>query len=439
MENYKEIEKSIIKKYRKEIWSKFIKAVQEYKLINKNDKIMVCISGGKDSFLLAKCIEELQKHGKYPFTVYYVVMDPGYNEENIKKIEENARILNIKIEIFKSDIFAVTNKECKEKPCYLCARMRRGYLYSKAQKLGCNKIALGHHFNDVIETTLLSMFYGAETKTMLPKLHSDNFEGLELIRPLYLVKEKDILNWAKSNNLSFLNCACSFTDKNEYENTSKRKEIKELIKTLEKVNPNIEHNIFKALDNVNLNCVLSYIKETEKHSFLDEYDYTIINKDNLKESEIDSIVKRVKSLIINSNNEILLGYSNNEYQFPGGHVEEGETIEHALKREVLEETGIEIENNIKAFYRINGYYKDWPCKGKNRKTENYYFIINTDLKPNLSKASYTNSEKEGNFSLKYIPLESVEELLIKNKDTRGIAKEMLTVIRFYKNQGNNLD
>ena len=229
MEEYKEIERSIIKKYRKEIWSKFIKAVKEYELINENDKIMVCISGGKDSFLLAKCIEELSKHGKFPFEVHYVVMNPGYNKENVQKIIDNAKRMNINIEIFESDIFEVTNKECPENPCYLCARMRRGFLYSKAKSLGCNKIALGHHFNDVIETTLLSMFYGAEIKTMLPKLHSENFEGLELIRPLYLVKEKDILSWAKSNNLSFLNCACRFTERSKEENISKRKEIKELI------------------------------------------------------------------------------------------------------------------------------------------------------------------------------------------------------------------
>ena len=188
MEKYKEIERSIIKTYRKEIWSKFVKAVSDYELINENDNIMVCISGGKDSFLLAKCIEELQKHGRFPFKVHYVVMDPGYNELNRKMIEDNAKILNVPIEIFESNIFD-TVKDIEKSPCYLCARMRRGYLYSKAKELGCNKIALGHHFNDVIETTLLSMFYGSEIKTMMPKLHSDNFEGLELIRPLYLVKE----------------------------------------------------------------------------------------------------------------------------------------------------------------------------------------------------------------------------------------------------------
>jgi len=271
MEKYQEIERSIIKKYRKEIWSKFMKAVQEYKLINKDDKIMVCISGGKDSFLLAKCIEELVKHGKYPFEAYYVVMDPGYNSVNRQKIMEMAKLLNIDIQIFESDIFNVVNKECPLNPCYLCARMRRGFLYSKAKELGCNKIALGHHFNDVIETTLLSMFYGSEIKTMMPKLHSDNFEGMELIRPLYLVNEEDIIAFCKGNNLEFINCACKYTEEKKDDN-GKRKEIKNLIKKLKEINPNIEHNIFKSLDNVNLNCVLSYIKGNEKISFLDNYD-----------------------------------------------------------------------------------------------------------------------------------------------------------------------
>ena len=200
-EKYKEIERSIIKKYRKEIWSKFVKACADYELIKENDKIMVCISGGKDSFLLAKCIQELLKHGKVKFEAKYIVMDPGYNENNLNKIKENANLLNIPIEIFKSDIFEVSNLLNSEKPCYMCARMRRGYLYNKAKELGYNKIALGHHFNDVIETVLLSMFYGSEFKTMMPKLHSDNYEGIELIRPLYLIREDDILSWKRYNNL----------------------------------------------------------------------------------------------------------------------------------------------------------------------------------------------------------------------------------------------
>ena len=272
MEKYKEIERSIIKKYRKYIWSKFIKAISEYELVKEGDNIMVCISGGKDSFLMAKCFQELKRHGKYPFNIHYVVMDPGYTEKNLDQIKENAKLLNINIEIFKSDIFEVVDKIADDSPCYLCARMRRGFLYSKAASLGCNKIALGHHFDDVIETTLLSIFYGSEVKTMMPKLKSDNFPGLELIRPMYLIKEESIISWAKSNNLTFLNCACKFTENNNLEQNSKRKEIKELIKKLKEINPNIDRNIFKSLDNINLNCILGYIKNKEKHSFLENYD-----------------------------------------------------------------------------------------------------------------------------------------------------------------------
>ena len=273
MERYQEIEKSIIKKYRKEIYSKFTKAVKDYKLINENDKIMVCISGGKDSFLLAKCIQELVKHGKVNFEAKYVVMNPGYKEDNLKLIKENAKEMNIPIELFETDIFAVSNKLNPENPCYMCARMRRGHLYNKAKELGCNKIALGHHFNDVIETTLLSMLYGAEIKTMMPKLHSSNFEGLELIRPLYLVKEEDIISWSKYNNLKFLNCACKFTEKaSKEENFSKRKEIKQLIKQLKEQNSDIDHNIFKAMDNVNKNCILGWREDEKKFSFLDNYE-----------------------------------------------------------------------------------------------------------------------------------------------------------------------
>ena len=274
MEKYKEIEKSIIKKYRKEIWAKFIEAVKTYELIQDNDKIMVCISGGKDSFLLAKCIQELKRHGKINFEARYVVMDPGYNEYNRKYIEDNARILNIPIEIFESDIFDVVSTIDSKSPCYLCAKMRRGYLYNKAKEIGCNKIALGHHFDDVIETTLLSMFYGAEIKTMMPKLHSDNYEGLELIRPLYLVKEGAIISWRNYNELTFINCACRFTEGCSLINdgTSKRKEMKELIKKMRQINREIDHNIFKSMDNVNLNCVLGTKKNGEYKSFLDEYD-----------------------------------------------------------------------------------------------------------------------------------------------------------------------
>ena len=272
-EEYKTIEKSIIKKYRKEIWGRFVRAVKDYELIKENDRIMVCISGGKDSFLLAKCVQELKRHSKIKFDAIYAVMNPGYKKENIDKIIENSKILNIDIEIFNSDIFAVAEKLNKEKPCYMCARMRRGYLYSKAKELGCNKIALGHHFDDVIETTLLSIFYGAEFKTMLPKLHSTNFKGLELIRPLYLVKENDIIAWKNFNNLKFLNCACNFTKKiNEDLELSKRIEVKNIIKYLKTKNKNIDFNIFNSTSNVNLNTILGYKKDGKQYTFLDDYD-----------------------------------------------------------------------------------------------------------------------------------------------------------------------
>ena len=274
MEKYKEIERSIITTYRKEIWSKFVKAVSDYKLIEENDNVMVCISGGKDSFLLAKCIQELQRHGNVKFNAHYVVMDHGYNEYNRNFILDNAKILNIPLEMFESDIFDVVANVDSKSPCYLCERMRRGYLYNHAKELGCNKIALGHHFDDVIETTLLSMFYGAEIKTMMPKLHSDNYEGIDLIRPLYLVKEASIIAWKNYNELTFINCACRFTEGCSLINdgTSKRKEMKELIKNLRKINPSVDANIFKAMDNVNMNCVLSWHKDGVNHSFLDDYD-----------------------------------------------------------------------------------------------------------------------------------------------------------------------
>lgn len=274
MEDYKEIERSIIKKYRKEIWSKFVKAVSDYELISENDKVMVCISGGKDSFLLAKCIEELIKHGNVNFEAKYVVMDPGYSDIHRRQILDTAERLNVDILMFKSDIFDSVVSMKADSPCYMCARMRRGCLYNKAMELGCNKIALGHHFNDVIETTLLSMFYGSEIKTMLPKLHSDNFSGIELIRPLYLVHEEDIISWMKYNDLKFINCACRLTENTPNDDiiNSKRGEIKLLIEGLRKVNPNVDLNIFKAMDNVNCNGVISYKIDNVKHSFLDNYD-----------------------------------------------------------------------------------------------------------------------------------------------------------------------
>lgn len=262
-----EVERSIITKYRKDIWSKFVKAVSEYNLIEENDKIAVCISGGKDSFILAKCLQELQKHGKVNFDLKFICMNPGYKKENLDKIIENAKNLDIPLEVFTSDIFQVV--ENIKSPCYLCARMRRGYLYSKAQSLGCNKIALGHHFDDVIETTLLNLFYGAEIKTMLPKLHSSNFDNMELIRPLYLIKEDDIISWANYNKLNFIRCACSVEEK---QSDSKRLEMKKLIQELKLNNKNIDHNIFTSLSNINMDTILGYRKNNIKHSFLEGYD-----------------------------------------------------------------------------------------------------------------------------------------------------------------------
>jgi hypothetical protein len=270
-----EVEKSLRKKFRKEIWSKFTKAVNTYELVKPGDKIAVCISGGKDSMLMAKCFQELKLHDKFDFDVKFLVMDPGYSPRNRQVIEENARILNIPITVFESDIFeSVYNIE--KSPCYLCARMRRGHLYAYAKELGCNKIALGHHYDDVIETILMGMLYGAQVQTMMPKLHSTNFEGMELIRPLYLVREDDIKAWRDYNGLNFIQCACKFTDTcttcNNEENQSKRVEIKELIKKLKQVNPHVESNIFRSVENVNIDTVIAYKQNGVKHNFLDEYD-----------------------------------------------------------------------------------------------------------------------------------------------------------------------
>ena len=270
----REIEKSIIKKYRKQIWARFVKAINEYELISENDKIAVCISGGKDSFLMAKCFQELKRHGKINFDLIFLVMNPGYNDKNYQKIIENSEKLNIPIEIFDSNIFEYVNSLDEGSPCYLCARMRRGNLYSKAKELGCNKIALGHHYDDVLETILLNIFYGGEIKTMLPKLHSTNFQGMELIRPMYLIKEKDIKSWVKNNELEFLNCACKFTEENndKVESSSKRLEMKRLIENLRKTSPYIEDSLFKCVDNINLEAVMGYKKDGVKYSFLDNYD-----------------------------------------------------------------------------------------------------------------------------------------------------------------------
>ena len=271
----KDVEQSIRKKFRKSIWCRFTKAINRYELVKEGDRIAVCISGGKDSMLMAKLFQELKLHNKFPFEVKFLVMDPGYSPANRKVIEENARKLNVPITIYESDIFdSVYHVE--KSPCYLCARMRRGHLYHYAQELGCNKIALGHHYDDVIETILMGMLYGAQVQTMMPKLHSTNFEGMELIRPLYLIREDDIKAWRDYNGLTFIQCACKFTDTcttcNNEENRSKRVEIKELIREMKKINPFVEGNIFKSVENVNLDTVVAYKSKGVRHSFLDDYD-----------------------------------------------------------------------------------------------------------------------------------------------------------------------
>lgn len=269
----REIERSLVKRFRKEIWRPFVRALNEYDMIKEGDRIAVCISGGKDSMLLAKCMQEIRRHGKMEFGLEFLVMDPGYAPANRKMIEENARIMGIPVTIFETDIFNIV-VDVDQSPCYLCARMRRGYLYSNAKKLGCNKIALGHHFDDAIETILMSMLYGAQVNTMMPKLHSTNFEGMELIRPLYLVKEADILAWKKYNSLTFLQCACRFTEaisKEEEAHMSKRQEMKELIRKFRQINSHIDTNIFKSVENVNLDACIGYVKDGKRHHFLDEY------------------------------------------------------------------------------------------------------------------------------------------------------------------------
>jgi len=264
-------EKSLIKKFHRVLFRKFTKAVATYDLIQPNDKIAVCISGGKDSMLMAKLFQELEKHHKFPFELKYLVMDPGYSEENRKRIEENARLLNVPITVFETDIFESVLSVDKS-PCYLCARMRRGHLYANAKKLGCNKIALGHHFDDVIETVLMGMLYGGQTQTMMPKVRSANFEGMELIRPMYLIREDDIKAWRDYNGLEFLQCACKFTDSSRMQSEGKRNRVKELIKELSKDDPEIAQNIFKSMENVNLNTVIAYKdKSGKKRNFLEDY------------------------------------------------------------------------------------------------------------------------------------------------------------------------
>ena len=275
LEPYKLIERSIIKKFRKSIWNPFILAVKRYELIKEGDRIAVCISGGKDSMLLAKLMQELHRHSDVLFELKFLVMDPGYNAANREKIESNARLLHIPITVFETNIFEIADS-VTQSPCYLCARMRRGHLYSKAKELGCNKIALGHHFSDVIETTLLGMFYGSQLQAMLPKLHSTNFEGMELIRPMYCIHEEDVVAWRNYNNLEFIQCACRFTEKytlcSNEGGISKRQEIKQLIKTLKAENPLIEKSIFNSIHSVCLDTMLGYKFKGVEHSFLDDYD-----------------------------------------------------------------------------------------------------------------------------------------------------------------------
>lgn len=261
----KEIERSIIKTYKTKIFGRFLKGIKEFQMINDGDTVAVCISGGKDSFLLAKCMQELQKHSKYNFNLKFIVMDPGYTKENLNKIKENLNLLEIEATIFESNIFKQI--ENTNSICYLCARKRRGALYAKAKELGCNKIALGHHFDDVIETILLNIIYAGEYKTMMPKLKSTNFSNMELIRPLYYVKEKDIISWTKHCNLNFLDCACSITKKK----IGKRAEIKKLIDDLRQVDKNIDIHILRSSENINLDSVLGYKDEKGKYSFLDNY------------------------------------------------------------------------------------------------------------------------------------------------------------------------
>ncbi len=275
LEPYQMIERSIITKYRKTLWRPFVEAVKRYELIRAGDRIAVCISGGKDSMLMAKLMQELHRHSEAPFEMVFLVMDPGYNEANRRRIEANAALLHIPVTIFESNIFAVSNS-VEQNPCYLCARMRRGHLYSKARSLGCNKIALGHHFNDVIETTLMGMFYGAQLQGMMPKLHSTNFPGMELIRPLYCVHEDDIIAWSRYNHLEFIQCACRFTENSTVSDSgisnSKRQEIKLLLRRLRQDNPNIEKNVFTSLHAVCLDTFPGYKSGGAAHSFLEAYD-----------------------------------------------------------------------------------------------------------------------------------------------------------------------
>lgn len=271
-----DIENIIIKQYGKKIWSKLHEAIKEYKLIRQGDRICVCISGGKDSMLMAKCLQMLEKHGTYGFTCKFVVMDPGYKEADLDRIKSNAEKLGIPIEVYSTSIFESTEKT-ENNPCFLCARLRRGWLYKKAQELNCNVIALGHHFDDVIETILMGILYGSQLQTMLPKLHSENYEGIHVIRPLYLVREADIISWAEKCGLEFIRCACRVTEK-VGEGSSKRGEVKRLITELRRNSPSVDMNIFRSVENVNLLTLISYHKGNEYHSFLESFDEGLTNK-----------------------------------------------------------------------------------------------------------------------------------------------------------------
>ena len=275
LERYQEIERSIITTYRKTLWSPFVLAVKKYALIEAGDKIAVCISGGKDSMLLAKLMQELHRHSEVPFELVFLVMDPGYNEENRRRIEENAALLHVPITVFESDVFAAAENANAEAPCYLCARMRRGHLYAKAKELGCNKIALGHHKSDVIETTLMGMLYGGQIQGMLPRIKSTNFEGMELIRPMYCILENDVLRWQEYNDLKFIACACKFTNALtgcDEDTFSARRRVKGLIAELKKENPNVENNIFQSIHNVQLDTLAEYKQSGKKHSFLEKFE-----------------------------------------------------------------------------------------------------------------------------------------------------------------------
>ncbi len=348
-------ERSITKKYRKTLWNPFIEAVKTYELIKPGDRIAACISGGKDSMLMAKLLQMLQRFSEVPFGLEFIVMDPGYNEKNRAKIIENAEALKIPVRIFDSDIFEIANG-AGGAPCYLCARMRRGHLYAKAKELGCNKIALGHHFSDVIETTVMAMFYGSQLQAMLPKLHSKNFGGMELIRPLYRVHEDDIISWASYNGLEFIRCACRFTElSSEREDASKRLETKNLIKQLKKTNPNIEKSIFNSIHNVCLDTFPSYKSGGALHSFLDGYDVT-------EAAETKKTVEVAAALIRDGDRFLVCQRPPHKargllWEFVGGKREPGETLPETLVRECREELGVTVKPGS-VFARLIHDYPD---------------------------------------------------------------------------------